>query len=141
MTDARTAAARALRDAAWREADLMQKQLRREIPGLRADSYMVRQGNRWVESTQVAEAMERALAGLSRELVARGSRATLLARGGRWRPSLVVSNPEAVVRTSEIIAESGWYWWPGGRGLSDVTEQARAARLIVHALHVRCDCR
>jgi hypothetical protein len=84
--------------------------------------------------------MEHALPRLSGELTARGYRATLITCGGRWRPSLVVSNPEAAIRTSEIIAESEWYWWPGARRLCEVTDPARAARLIAHALHMRCDC-
>jgi len=149
MTDAANAAGprsretvpgRALQDAAWREADLMHAQLRREIPGLRADSYLARQGTRRVETTQVAWAMGHALAGLCGELAARSYRATLITRGGRWRPSLVVSNPETAIRTTEIIAESGWYWWPAARRLCQDSDLARAARLIIHVLHTRCDC-
>lgn len=143
MTDRVTggpAAWRAAQDAAWREADLMFRRLRREVPGLRVPYFLARQNCHVLENSRVAEAMAEELAGLAEALTARGYRAALIGRGGRWRPSLVVSHGEQALRTSEIIVESGWYWWPGARRVCAAGDTARAAGLIVHVLHPRCDC-
>jgi hypothetical protein len=129
-----TVPGRALQNSAWREADLMHAQLRREIPNLRVSYYMARQGTRQVESGEIIETMTEELARLSVELTAGGYRATPIVRGGLWRPSLVVGNPTVAVRTSEIIAESGWFWWPGGRRVGETAGAAHAARLIIQVL-------
>lgn len=82
----------------------MYAQLIDEIPNLRVSPYMKRQGTREVATKEAVEAMTAALARLSGQLEARDYPATLIQRGGLWRPSLVVSNPVVAVRTSEIIA-------------------------------------
>jgi hypothetical protein len=59
----------------------------------------------------------------------------VIPRGGLWQPSLVVSNPAVAARTSEIIAESGWFWWDARR-LCEITCAERAARLIISVLRM-----
>jgi hypothetical protein len=129
-----TSPGRELHKAAWRPADLAYAQLAREIPGLRVSRYFARQGTRKVESDLVHAEMTEALTRLTAELDAQGYCATLVVRGGLWRPSVVVRNPAVAVRTTEIIAESGWFWWPMAYRLCEVGEAARAAGRIIHVL-------
>jgi hypothetical protein len=46
----------------------------------------------------------------------------------------VVRNSAVAVRTTEIIAESGWFWWPMAYRLCEMGEAARAAGRIIHVL-------
>jgi hypothetical protein len=89
-----------------------------------------------VESGQELAEMTDALARLGGELIALGYAATLAVRDGLWRPSLVVRNPAVAVRTTEIVAESGWFWWPGAYRLGPVADHAGAARTIISVLHL-----
>jgi hypothetical protein len=122
--------------AAWRPADLAYAQLARQVRGLRVSRYFARQGTYKVESRQAHAEMTGALARLAQELATRGYIATVIARGGLWRPSLVVRNPAVAIRTSEIVAESGWFWWPIAHRLCPVTEPARAAQMIISVLRL-----
>src|SRR5580700_10879093 len=95
-----------LHDAAWRAADLAYAQLELEIPSLRVSRYFNRQTTRKVENEQAVMEMTGTLARLAAELTPRGYEASLVVRGGLWRPSLVIRNPAVAVHTTEIIAES-----------------------------------
>jgi hypothetical protein len=78
------------------------------------------------------------LSRLAAELIVRGYHA-VLADPAR-RPRLCVANPEVPVRASVITAAAGWYWWPDARRITAITDAARAALLVIHVLHLGCDC-
>jgi hypothetical protein len=122
--------------AAWRPADRAYAQLAREIPELRISRYFARQSTGRAENEQAHREMTAALGRLERELAARGYVVALVARSGLWRPSLVVRNPQIAIRTTEISAESGWFWWPDAYRLCPVTDPVRAARLIIDILRL-----
>jgi hypothetical protein len=123
-----------LHDAAWRAADLAYAQLELEIPSLRVSRYFNRQTTRKVENEQAVMEMTGTLARLAAELTPRGYEASLVVRGGLWRPSLVIRNPAVAVHTTEIIAESDWFWWPMAYRLCQVADAAGAARTIINVL-------
>jgi hypothetical protein len=125
-----------LHDAAWRPADLAYAQLARGTQGLRVSRYFTRQGTRTVEGEHVLAEMTDALTRLAGELTARGYEAILVVRGGLWRPSAVVRNPAVAVRTTEITAESGLFWWPGAYRLGEMTDPGAAARTIISVLRL-----
>lgn len=125
-----------LHDAAWRPADLAYAELARGIRRLRVSRYFARQGTRKVENERTRAEMTEALTSLAAELSACGYHATLVVRDGLWRPSLVVRNPAVAIRTTEITAESGWFWWPLAYRLGQTAEPVQAARRIIHVLHL-----
>jgi hypothetical protein len=88
------------------------------------------------------ETITAALARLDRELTARGYHVAPITPGCR-QPSLTVCHPAVPDRALEITADSEWFWWPSdfriGR-IAAITDAVRAARLIVHVLHLGCDC-
>jgi hypothetical protein len=103
---------------------------------MRVSRYFTRQPTRKVESEQDRAEMTGTLARLGGELTALGYAATLVVPARLCRPSLVVRNLAVAVRTTEIIAESGSFWWPGAYRLCQVTDPAGAARRIMSILRL-----
>jgi hypothetical protein len=76
---------------------------------------------------------------LGGEITARGYHAAL-ATPVTKRPRLQVANPALPSRASVITADSGWYWWPDARRLGVTASPGAAARMVIHVLHLGCDC-
>jgi hypothetical protein len=51
-----------------------------------------------------------------------------------------VANPALTSRASVITADSGWFWWPDARRLGVTASPGAAARMVIHVLHLGCDC-